>query len=346
MLDILAQQNRELARLARDSDPVLAPLAREHETFADFIVQANATGEASAERARRHRARHRAAARLPARAAPADGRPRQGRGPGHAAAARPRRGRTGARPPDQGAGHLLRRARESLPEPRRRARARPARPDRGAAADPEARRARHASWRPSRSTSTSSPRASKDTAGIQRINDFLYYLTLATNGYDRLGHYLRAGLVTNLLLDLHGGGVGHLLGHFFNTRTSRAARRPLRLRPATRRRPAAAVAEAWPRPACSAAPRPERNRGAGARAPAEPRPARAGQERRRRRSGAEEPVLDYLLGARTNEPAPLARRADREPGAGGSGDRAGHDRRRLPLLQREHRSAVRARPTT
>jgi hypothetical protein len=35
----------------------------------------------------------------------------------------------------------------------------------------------------------------KDTQGIQRINDFLYYLTLSTNGYDSLGHYLRAGLV-------------------------------------------------------------------------------------------------------------------------------------------------------
>ena len=35
----------------------------------------------------------------------------------------------------------------------------------------------------------------KDTEGVQRINDFLYYLTLATNGYDSVGHYLRAGLV-------------------------------------------------------------------------------------------------------------------------------------------------------
>src|SRR6185503_1013281 len=32
----------------------------------------------------------------------------------------------------------------------------------------------------------------KDTEGVQRINDFLYYLTLATNGYDSVGHYLRA----------------------------------------------------------------------------------------------------------------------------------------------------------
>ena len=50
VLKILADQNRVLARLARDSDRVLGPLARERESFADFVVQANATGEASAER--------------------------------------------------------------------------------------------------------------------------------------------------------------------------------------------------------------------------------------------------------------------------------------------------------
>jgi ABC-type transporter Mla subunit MlaD len=50
VLKILAGQNHVLARLARDSDRVLGPLARERESFADFVVQANATGEASAER--------------------------------------------------------------------------------------------------------------------------------------------------------------------------------------------------------------------------------------------------------------------------------------------------------
>ena len=50
VLKILADQNHVLSRLARDSDRVLEPLARERESFADFVVQANATGEASAER--------------------------------------------------------------------------------------------------------------------------------------------------------------------------------------------------------------------------------------------------------------------------------------------------------
>ena len=34
------------------------------------------------------------------------------------------------------------------------------------------------------------------TGGIERLNDFFYYGSLSTNGFDSLGHYLRAGLVT------------------------------------------------------------------------------------------------------------------------------------------------------
>ena len=50
VLKILADQNRDLARLADNSDRVFGPLAREKEAVADFIVKANETGEASAER--------------------------------------------------------------------------------------------------------------------------------------------------------------------------------------------------------------------------------------------------------------------------------------------------------
>jgi len=50
ILATLGRQNRILANLARDSDTVLAPLAREKARVADFIVQANTTAEASAER--------------------------------------------------------------------------------------------------------------------------------------------------------------------------------------------------------------------------------------------------------------------------------------------------------
>ena len=50
LLAVLAKQNRTLANLARDSDAALGPLARERKRVSDWIVQANATGEASAER--------------------------------------------------------------------------------------------------------------------------------------------------------------------------------------------------------------------------------------------------------------------------------------------------------
>ena len=51
VLKILAGQNRELAKLATDSAAVLTPLAKQRKSLADFIVQANTTAVASADRA-------------------------------------------------------------------------------------------------------------------------------------------------------------------------------------------------------------------------------------------------------------------------------------------------------
>jgi ABC-type transporter Mla subunit MlaD len=50
VLNILAQQNRVLAELARDSDTDLAPLARERAHVQGFINNANEAGQATAER--------------------------------------------------------------------------------------------------------------------------------------------------------------------------------------------------------------------------------------------------------------------------------------------------------
>jgi phospholipid/cholesterol/gamma-HCH transport system substrate-binding protein len=50
ILHQLAQQNHELATLAKNSDQVLAPLARERAKVAGFIRNANTAGEATAER--------------------------------------------------------------------------------------------------------------------------------------------------------------------------------------------------------------------------------------------------------------------------------------------------------
>ena len=52
VLKILAGQNQTLARLATDSDTVLAPLARERDQLSGFVTQANTTAVASAARAR------------------------------------------------------------------------------------------------------------------------------------------------------------------------------------------------------------------------------------------------------------------------------------------------------
>jgi ABC-type transporter Mla subunit MlaD len=51
VLQILARQNRQLAQLATDSDAVLIPLARERQQIAGFVTSANRTSVASASRA-------------------------------------------------------------------------------------------------------------------------------------------------------------------------------------------------------------------------------------------------------------------------------------------------------
>jgi phospholipid/cholesterol/gamma-HCH transport system substrate-binding protein len=50
VLAILAHQNHELANLARDSDTVVAPLARERRHVSGFLANAGATAQATAER--------------------------------------------------------------------------------------------------------------------------------------------------------------------------------------------------------------------------------------------------------------------------------------------------------
>ena len=194
LLAILAKQNKVLARLARDSDTALAPIAREREKVADFIVQANITGEASAERSEDVK---RGLERLPEflrelRPLMADldkvavqGTPLL-RDFGTAA---PQMGRL-----IHGLGTFSEAANESFPslgdalEQGRPAliRARPLIQQLGALG-------REA--KPAVSDLDKLTASLKDTKGVERINDFLYYLTLSTNGFDSLGHYLRAGLV-------------------------------------------------------------------------------------------------------------------------------------------------------
>jgi ABC-type transporter Mla subunit MlaD len=197
VLKILADQNRTLARLARDSDQVLGPLARERERVADFVVQANRTGEASAER-RGDLARSihllpdflRELRPLMAdledftdqgtplltdlnAAAPALGRLIEAQGTLADA----------SRESFPSLGDALERGRPALIN------ARPLIRDLGRFGQEAA---------PVSVDLDELTKSLKRTDAIERLNDVIYYLTLASNGFDGLGHYLRAGLVTNV----------------------------------------------------------------------------------------------------------------------------------------------------
>jgi ABC-type transporter Mla subunit MlaD len=196
ILKILANQNKTLARLARDGDRALGPLAREREKVADWVVQANATGEASAERAPDIR---RGINRLPAFLR--ELRPLMADLDELAVQGTPVLRDLGTSAPQlarliKGLGTFSESANESFPslgnalEQGRPAliRARPLIRDLGSLG-------REA--KPAISNLDKLTASLQNTDGIERINDFLYYLTLATNGFDSVGHYLRAGLVTN-----------------------------------------------------------------------------------------------------------------------------------------------------
>jgi phospholipid/cholesterol/gamma-HCH transport system substrate-binding protein len=196
VLSILADQNRVLARLARNSDRALGPLARERERLADFIVQANNTAEATAERRADIR---RGINRLPAflrelriLMVELEGLTDQGT---------PLLDDLGAAAPDLGRliraqGTLADAARESLPslgDALERGRpalieARPLIRDLGRLGEELA---------PTSVNLDKLTRSLDETGAIERIDDFVYYVALSVNGFDSLGHYLRAGLVTN-----------------------------------------------------------------------------------------------------------------------------------------------------
>jgi virulence factor Mce-like protein len=197
VLKILADQNRTLARLARDSDQVLGPLAREREHFADFIVQANTTSEASAERREDLR---RGIELLPGflrelkplmadledftdqgtplltdlnAAAPALGRLIKAQGTLSDA----------SRESFPSLGDALERGRPALID------SRPLIRDLGRLGKEAA---------PVSVNLDELTKSLDETGAIERLNDVLYYLALVSNGFDGLGHYLRAGLVTNV----------------------------------------------------------------------------------------------------------------------------------------------------
>ena len=169
------------ARLRRGARPARARARARRRTASS---RRNATGEATAERSG-DIALGSTAARLPARAAAADGRPR-GFATGHAGAGRPRRrgaelaelikrGRERWRTPRGSPFPSLGDALERGPpgsDPRAPAGAGP-----GAASGNQARAGLRGPGRPLTASL-------EKTEAIERLNDFLYYLALTTNGFD------------------------------------------------------------------------------------------------------------------------------------------------------------------
>jgi ABC-type transporter Mla subunit MlaD len=199
-LRILARENDVLARLAEESDTALAPLAREKERVSGFIVQANATGQATAER----RADiERGLARLPRflrelRPLMAD----LGSFAGQAApvfsdlrTAAPDLSRLivaqrpfarAARPAFAGLGDALERGRPALVNSR-----------------PVVRDLRRLGRdaRPTAADLDSLTRSLDRTGGLERLMDLLFYSTASINGFDDVGHYLRSALIINVCTD-------------------------------------------------------------------------------------------------------------------------------------------------
>lgn len=220
VLAILAGQNRVLADLARDSDQALAPLAREKERVSGFIAEANATGQATA--ARRDDI-ERGIERLPRFLG--ELRPLMADLGGFTDEATPVARDLNASGDDvsrlfEQLGPFAEGAQPSLESlGRATVTGRPAlissRPLIRDLAD-FARNGRPVS------TDLDQLTASLDRTGaIERLMDFLYFSTLAVNGFDSAGHYLRAALLVNLCSGYSTAPAGGCEANFTTTRSIR-----------------------------------------------------------------------------------------------------------------------------
>ena len=203
--------------------------------------------------------------------------------------------------------------------------------------------------------------------------DYIFYQVAAINGFDAVGHYLRAGLIVNPCSTVRDRRVAGCCGELPRTsgiglrgaasaaraatpvlrrgrrarcraRARRRGRRRRSTRPRRRRDGRAADGQDGGRQAAPPAPRAD-SRPPTPRRPRQPRraPRRPTPTPPTRATGA---LLDYLFGG-----GPAVRGARRgldrrQPGADRRRDDARRSRRRLPVLQRQPGPAVRARPTS
>jgi virulence factor Mce-like protein len=196
VLEILGEQNRVLRRLATDSDTVLAPLSRDRESVADFIVQANTVSQATAER---RADLERNFERLPRFLE--ELRPTMTRLQGFADEFQPVLRDLQAAAPD-----VNRLFRELGPFSQASIPAIESLGDAAVVGRPALVRSKPIVDDLRRLLGEAKPLSNnlaelavslRETGGIERLMDYLFFQVGAINGYDGLGHYLRAGLIVN-----------------------------------------------------------------------------------------------------------------------------------------------------
>lgn len=196
VLKILASQDQVLADLARDSDTNLAPLARERAKVADFVVQADKVATATAER---KADLEKNIQRLPTLLS--ELRPTMQRLGGLSDQATPVLQDLGSQAPSinrliRQLGPFSRSATPSLVSlgqasvPGRTALLK----SRGIVGDLKTFAAKSKPLAANLRDITASLR---DTGGIERAMDYIFYQVSAINGFDAAGHYLRAQLLVN-----------------------------------------------------------------------------------------------------------------------------------------------------
>ena len=298
VLALLARQNDELARLAVDSDTIMAPLARERAHVGSSIANMAAVAGATAER---RVALEADIQKLPAflrRAEADDGAARRAGRRDDAGRHRPRRGRAGHQPLPARARAVLAGGDPRLRHARRRRRGRHAGDPHRDARCCGTRRRFAAKTKPVAKLLANVLTSFKANDGLERLLDFVFYSATAVNGFDSFGHYLRAALIVNQCSTYAVAPTTGCSANFRRATSSsasaagdRAAARPgarldlARAPGPRRRRPAGA-------PSRSGRPGPRRKRvkqgTAGAAAPAD---SGLGAS-----EPASEPLLDYLFG--------------------------------------------------
>jgi ABC-type transporter Mla subunit MlaD len=197
VLKILAGQNQILARLATDSDTVLAPLARERQSVADQFGQASVVAQATAERGADL---ERVLQRLPTFLRQL--RPTMVRLGGLADQATPVLADLGsqARSIDRLTVALGPFSRSALPALRTLGQAADIGGPALVHAHPTIRDLRTfaGNARPVAANAADLLDSLQKTGGVERLMDYIFYQVAAINGFDQFGHYLRAALIVNL----------------------------------------------------------------------------------------------------------------------------------------------------